>query len=69
MSEQNLSERYNYDTFVPENFKPWLNFENSPVLGEKAPDFPLWELEGSETRLSDILRQSLYTVVEFGSFT
>lgn len=32
---------YNYDSFVPEKFMPWLNFGNSPALGVSAPDFPL----------------------------
>ena len=69
MSDQDLILRYNYDKFIPENFMPWLNFESSPAIGEKAPDFPLWQLDGPQTRLSDILAQHLYTVVEFGSFT
>ena len=69
MNKQVLIESYNYDEFVPAKFEKWLNFENSPRLGEKPPDFPLWELGGSQTQLSDILKRSLFTVVEFGSFT
>lgn len=42
MTAQDLISRYNYDAFVPENFEPWLNFEESPPLGRKGPDFPLW---------------------------
>ncbi|MBV7327415.1 hypothetical protein KFU94_03975 [Chloroflexi bacterium TSY] len=64
-----LLEQYNYDSFVPDKFGPWLNFNESPPLGENAPDFPLWTLDGEETMLSAIWSQSLYTVVEFGSFT
>ena len=64
-----LLTRYNYDEFTPEKVLPWLNFENSPPLGKKAPDFPLWHLDGSETSLSAIWSQNLYTIVEFGSFT
>ena len=64
-----LPSRYNYDAFVPEKFEPWLNFENSPPLGQKAPDFPLWELEGGETKLSAVWSAHVYTIVEFGSFT
>jgi len=60
---------YNYDSFVPEKFMPWLNFGNSPALGQPAPDFPLWDLEDRETRLSAIWSAHTYTVVEFGSFT
>lgn len=67
--KEELVARYNYDEFVPEKFEPWLNFEASPPLGEQAPDFPLWRLDGSETRLSEVLRGHIYTVVEFGSFT
>ena len=54
MSDDSLVARYNYDEFVPEKFEPWLNFSNSPDLGYPAPDFPLWSLEGGETRLSEI---------------
>jgi hypothetical protein len=61
--------RYNYDRFVPEKFEQWLNFESSPNTGDLAPDFPLWHLDQTATRLHEILAQNLYTVVEFGSFT
>lgn len=69
MTEADLSARYNYDEFVPAKFEPWLNFAGSPPLGEPAPDFPLWPLEGGETRLSTIWAAHAFTVVEFGSFT
>lgn len=69
MAESDLTSRYNYDAFVPEKFEPWLDFENSPPLGRKAPDFPLWHQDGTETRLSVVLSQYTYTIVEFGSFT
>ncbi|RME88564.1 MAG: hypothetical protein D6770_06710 [Anaerolineae bacterium] len=67
--DEDLLSRYNYDSFVPEKFGPWLNFENSPPLGEPAPDFPLWTLDGEETRLSTVWKDHLYTIIEFGSFT
>lgn len=67
--KQDVLSRYNYDAFVPEKFEPWMKFETSPPLGQQAPDFPLWRLDGSETRLSDIWAAHTYTVVEFGSFT
>ena len=54
MNDSDLVTRYNYDAFVPENFQPWLRFAASPALGEAAPDFPLWELDGTETRLSAV---------------
>lgn len=69
MSNSNLTTSYNYDEFVKAKFMPWMDFDNSPPLGQPAPDFPLWHLDGSETRLSAIWEQNTYTVVEFGSFT
>ena len=69
MSNQELLTRYNYDSFVPEKFEPWMRFHESPPLGTRGPDFPLWNLEGQETSLGDLLGQHMYTIVEFGSFT
>jgi hypothetical protein len=69
MSDPDLLSRYNYDAFVPAKFQPWLNFAASPPLGQPAPDFPLWNLDGSETRLSAIWSRSSFLIVEFGSFT
>lgn len=69
MLSTDLTTAYNYDTFSEANVNPWLNFEGSPPLGETAPDFPLWHLNGSETSLSQILAENRFTVVEFGSFT
>ena len=60
---------YNYDAFVPAKFQPWLNFAASPPLGQPAPDFPLWNLDGGETRLSALWSRSSFLIVEFGSFT
>lgn len=50
--DSDLLARYNYDAFTPEKFTPWMNFDQSPPLGESAPDFPLWPLTGGETTLS-----------------
>ena len=69
MSDQEFIERYNYDEFAGNKFRQWMHFDKSPVLGEKAPDFPLWTLDGDETSLSTIWKSNLYTIVEFGSFT
>lgn len=69
MSEDDLTQRYNYDSFVPENFMPWMRFDASPALGEQAPDFPLWDLQGQEVRLGSVWGAHLYTVIEFGSYT
>lgn len=69
MTDPDLVSRYNYAVFARENFGPWLRFEESPPLGEEAPDFPLWHLDGTETRLSEVWSQHRFTVVEFGSLT
>jgi hypothetical protein len=69
MDDSDLISRYNYDEFVPSKFQPWMRFDASPPLGQPAPDFPLWTLDGSETRLSEVWSRYAYTVVEFGSFT
>jgi hypothetical protein len=69
MSKEELVNQYNYDTFVPETFERWLNFDASPPLGQPAPDFPLWNLDGTPTRLSEVWSRHTYTIVEFGSFT
>jgi len=61
--------QYNYDEFTPNKVMPLLNFANSPMLGAPGEDFPLWQLDGTETSLSAIWSQNLYTIVEFGSFT
>ena len=65
----NSDDIYNYDEFVPEKFERWLRFDQSPVLGSKVETFNLWDLAGNETSLTEILYQSQFTVVEFGSFT
>jgi hypothetical protein len=69
MDNSDLLSRYNYDAFIPSNFEPWDNFENSPPIGQPAPDFSLWDLEEKETSLSEIWSQNIFTIVEFGSFT
>jgi hypothetical protein len=69
MTETEIIYQYNYDEFVPHKFERWMNFDASPRLGAPAPDFPLWQLDGSQTRLSEVWLKNLYTVVEFGSFT
>ena len=49
MPDADLLTRYNYDAFVPEKFEPWMRFDESPPLGETAPDFPLTALDGTAT--------------------
>lgn len=61
--------RYNYDCFVPEKYERWLNFDASPMVGETAPDFPLWHLDRAPVSLHELLALHQYTMIEFGSFT
>ena len=69
MSDQDLITRYNYDEFTRKKVLPWLSFETSPPVGEKAPSFPLWHLDSTETSLNELWSSHVYTIVEFGSFT
>lgn len=69
MDNIDLIAKYNYSAFIPENFEPWDRFDESPPVGEAAPDFPLWDLEENQTSFSEIWSQHIYTIVEFGSFT
>ncbi len=69
MHDPDLLSRYNYDEFVPAKFGPWQRFHESPPLGERSPDFPLWDLAAKETSLSEELSNHAFTIVEFGSFT
>ncbi len=69
MITADLITAYNYAEFTEDNVAPWMNFAGSPPLGETAPDFPLWHLDGNETSLSQIFTANRFTVVEFGSFT
>lgn len=65
-----MIENYNYDEFVPDKFMPLMRFDESPAIGTKAPDFPLWYTDDrSKTTLSAILGENKFTIVEFGSFT
>lgn len=38
MQDQDLIERYNYDSFTRDNFGPWMRFDESPELGPPAVD-------------------------------
>jgi hypothetical protein len=69
MTDLDLVSLYNYDEFVPKKYERWSNFQASPPLGGPAPDFPLWHLDGHETRLSEIWLQHALSIIEFGSFT
>ncbi len=69
MDAEDLVALYNYDEFIAIKFERWLNFGASPPLGQPAPDYPLWLLDGRETSLSQIWGQHPHTITEFGSFT
>ncbi len=68
MTDQEILEKYNYDSFTPENFLPWMKFSESPSVGVPAPDFSLWSLDKEEIKLSDLWKQYDFLIVEFGSF-
>jgi len=69
MAEQALVDAYNYDVFHRRNFSKWMNWDEAPVVGTEAPDFPLWHLDKTETSLSKLWGENKFLVVEFGSFT
>lgn len=66
---KDIIKTYNYDEFIEEKFERWMRFDESPLLNEVAPDFPLNSLNGKTIQLSAIWKKSKYTVIEFGSFT
>ena len=68
MADQDRISYYNYSVFGRQAFE-MLDWENSPAIGRPAPDFPVWDIDGNETCLSDIWLQHAYTVIEVGSFT
>ena len=68
-ASEELIRAYNYDSFVEEKFERWLRFDESPPLGQPAPDFPLTTLDGETVHLSDVWRRAAYTIIEFGSLT
>ncbi len=61
---------YNYDDFVMEREVPKFQaFPNHLHVGERAPSFPLEDLDSGETvHIEQLWAQGL-TVIEFGSFT
>jgi len=69
MTDKELIEAYNYDSFVPEKYERWLNFESSLPLGKTIPDFNLWDLKEEQTSLLAEVNRHPLTFIEFGSFT
>ena len=69
MQSKTFVEDYNYDVFHHTNFMKWMKWDESPVVGSEAPDFPLWHLDKTETSLSQLWSQHKFLIVEFGSFT
>ncbi len=70
VAEGDLLADYNYESFTPRHYEPWMRFDQSPPLGERAPSLPLQRLDDREdVQLGQLWKQHLYTIVEFGSFT
>ncbi len=61
---------YNYPTFDMANeMAPFQSFPNNLHPGQKAPSFPLEDLDtGASIEMSELWRSNLL-VIEFGSFT
>ena len=61
---------YNYEVFDKQAEMPnFQGFVGNLHVGERAPDFPLEDLESGETvRLKDLWSKGL-VIAEFGSFT
>ena len=61
---------YNYSVFdMAKEQQPFQEFANGLHAGDRAPDFPLEELEtGATVTLSSLWNGGL-AVIEFGSFT
>ncbi len=61
---------YNYDVFDMQAERPHFEgFVDTLHVGERAPDFPLEDLEsGATVRLKDLWSKGL-VIAEFGSFT
>jgi len=62
---------YNYAVFSMATEEPRFEefMARGPHVGERAPDFPLEDLEtGEAVRLSELWSRGL-AIVEFGSFT
>lgn len=69
MADLDLLERYNYHSFIPELFEPWMRFDESPPLAHPGPDFPLVTMAGEASSLKELWSGQRFLVVEFGSFT
>jgi hypothetical protein len=69
MNRSHQIPQYNYTHFIPSDIVPFMAFDESPAIGSPAPDFPVWQLDGTPTKLSNIWTENLYTIIEFGSFT
>ena len=64
-----LTTAYNYDSFVEEKIRRWMNFSASPPVGTPAPDFELQALDGDPAQLSSIWKKVAFAIIEFGSLT
>jgi hypothetical protein len=65
-----LMSDYNYPVFdLPAEMKPFELFSDAPNAGQKAPSYPLEDLETGETVEMRSLWKKSFVIVEFGSFT
>ncbi|MCZ6502237.1 MAG: hypothetical protein O6945_06970 [Gammaproteobacteria bacterium] len=61
---------YNYPVFdLPEEMKPFELFSSAPNAGQKAPTYPLEDLDSGATIEMKELWKKDFVIVEFGSFT
>ena len=61
---------YNYSVFdLPTEMKPFGEFPKQLGVGERAPDFPLEDLDSAQEVRMKSLWARRPAVIEFGSFT
>ena len=61
---------YNYPIFdLPTEMEPFELFPDAPNAGEKAPGYPLEDLDSSSTIEMQELWEKDFVILEFGSFT
>jgi len=61
---------YNYEHFTAETADAHWNWAGAPPLGQRAPDFTLFTLDGLlELPLRELCRRHALTVIELGSYS
>ena len=69
MYDEKIALEYNFENWALGEFNRFWCYAQSPRLGDVSPDFPLWQLDESETRLHEALSQHRLSIVMFGSFS